>query len=82
MSSSSSAKDLDRVSSNEQKATDAKGPKDNVTPTAPVSELAAQEGQRMEGALGDAILRLLRIRKRPKNAGRDLDAVCSYELLL
>lgn len=74
MSSSSSAKDLDRPSSKDQKIDDKKRPNDSVTPTTP--ELAVQGGQRMEGALGDAILRFLRIRKRPKNNGHDLDAVC------
>lgn len=38
--------------------------------------LAARENQRMEGALGNMVLRLLRIRKKgPKNDGFDLDAV-------
>ena len=38
--------------------------------------LAARANQRMEGALGNMVLRLLRIRKKgPKNNGFDLDAV-------
>lgn len=56
---------------------DRKDPK-GVTATPTVPEVAAQEGQRMEGALGDAILRFLRVRKRAKNDGHDLDAVCAY----
>ncbi len=43
-------------------------------PLAPA--LAAEGSERMESALGDALLRLLRIRKGPKNGGLDLDAVC------
>lgn len=41
--------------------------------TAP--ELASRETQRTEAALGDAVLRFLRIRKRPKDDRYDLDAV-------
>lgn len=37
--------------------------------------LASQGAQRMEGALGDAVLRFLRIRKGPKPDQYDLDAV-------
>ncbi|GJC87638.1 putative transporter YIL166C [Colletotrichum liriopes] len=54
-------------------ATDDKRPIDSAPPTAPA--LATQETQRMEAALGDAILRFLRIRKGPKNEEYDLDAV-------
>ena len=75
MSSPRSSKDLDRAGSPDGRVADRKDPK-GVTATPTVPELAAQEGQRMEGALGDAILRFLRIRKRPKNDGYDLDAVC------
>ncbi|KAK2029024.1 hypothetical protein LX32DRAFT_693646, partial [Colletotrichum zoysiae] len=42
------------------------------TMTAPA--LATQETQRMDAALGDAILRFLRIRKGPKADEYDLDA--------
>ncbi|KAH7087588.1 major facilitator superfamily transporter [Paraphoma chrysanthemicola] len=42
-----------------------------------VTGLATTENQRMEAALGDYILRLLRIRKGPKNAVYDLDAVAT-----
>lgn len=48
-------------------------PSDPVPPTAPA--LAAQQGQRMEAAMGDAILRFLRIRKPRRNDIYDLDAV-------
>lgn len=47
---------------------------DGSTPlTAP--PLATQPNQRMESALGDVVLRLLRIRKGPKGDEYDLDAV-------
>ncbi|KAG8354287.1 putative transporter [Fusarium venenatum] len=48
---------------------------DSVPPTAPA--LAAQQGQRMEGAMGDAILRFLRIRKTRKDLVYDLDAIAT-----
>ncbi|GKT77128.1 major facilitator superfamily transporter [Colletotrichum tofieldiae] len=54
-------------------ATDDKRPIDSAPPTAPA--LATQETQRMEAAMGDAILRFLRIRKGPKDEEYDLDAV-------
>jgi len=41
----------------------------------PAPALATRESERMEAALGDAILRLLRIRKGPKGEEYDLDAV-------
>ncbi|KAG7405409.1 hypothetical protein Forpe1208_v014877 [Fusarium oxysporum f. sp. rapae] len=47
-------------------------PSDSVPPTAPA--LAAQQGQRMEAAMGDAILRFLRIRKPRRSDIYDLDA--------
>ncbi|KAH7236734.1 major facilitator superfamily domain-containing protein [Fusarium redolens] len=50
-------------------------PSDSVPPTAPA--LAAQQGQRMEAAMGDAILRFLRIRKPRRNDTYDLDAVAT-----
>ena len=37
--------------------------------------LASREPQHVQGALGDAILRFLRIRKGPKAGGHDLDSV-------
>lgn len=48
-------------------------PDDAVPHTAPA--LAAQQGQRMEAAMGDSILRFLRIRKPRKDNIYDLDAV-------
>jgi hypothetical protein len=42
---------------------------------ATVTGLASTETRRMDAALGDYILRLLRIRKGPKNDVYDLDAV-------
>ncbi|GKT51944.1 putative triacylglycerol lipase [Colletotrichum spaethianum] len=53
-------------------AIDDKRPIESAPPTAPA--LATQETQRMEAALGDAILRFLRIRKGPKAEVYDLDA--------
>ncbi|KAK7431664.1 hypothetical protein QQZ08_001883 [Neonectria magnoliae] len=44
----------------------------------PAPALATQENQRMEAALGDAILRFLRIRKGPKGDEYDLDASWTY----
>lgn len=52
-----------------------KGPQDLVSTTEPT--LASRENQRMEGVLGDAILRFLRIRKGPKLDAQDPDAVRS-----
>jgi hypothetical protein len=48
-------------------------PDDAVPHTAPA--LASQQGQRMEAAMGDSILRFLRIRKPRKDNVYDLDAV-------
>ncbi|KAH7380693.1 major facilitator superfamily domain-containing protein [Pyrenochaeta sp. MPI-SDFR-AT-0127] len=45
--------------------------------TATVTGLAATETQRMETALGDYVLRFLRIRKGPKNDIYDVDAVAT-----
>lgn len=64
-----------------------KGGRDDKSPDETASSplgLATQETQRMESVLGDAILRFLRIRRRPK-AEHDLDAVSAgndipYEL--
>lgn len=50
-----------------------------LAPTAPA--LASQENQRMEGALGDAVLRFLRIRKGPKADEYDPDSVLISLLL-
>ncbi|KAI9148210.1 major facilitator superfamily transporter [Paramyrothecium foliicola] len=64
------------VSSKERPDTkDIKDVKDATPPTAPA--LATQETQRMEAALGDAILRFLRIRKGPKGDQYDLDAIAT-----
>lgn len=51
------------------------GPQDLLSTTEPT--LASRENQRMEGVLGDAILRFLRIRKGPKVDAQDPDAVRS-----
>lgn len=47
--------------------------------TAPA--LATAETQREEAALGDYVLRLLRIRKGHKKGGFDLDAVCGFDTI-
>ncbi|KAF2031439.1 major facilitator superfamily transporter [Setomelanomma holmii] len=59
---------------------DASNKSDNRLPNkepATVTGLASQETQRTEAALGDYILRLLRIRKGPKHDIYDLDAVAT-----
>ncbi|KAI1128492.1 major facilitator superfamily transporter [Nemania abortiva] len=48
------------------------GPAPSLAPA-----LAAEGSERMESALGDALLRLLRIRKGSKNGGFDLDATAT-----
>ena len=48
-----------------------------VKETATVTNLATAETQRMEAALGDYVLRFLRIRKGPKKAIYDLNAVAT-----
>ena len=48
----------------------------SVLKTATVTNLATAETQRSETALGDYVLRLLRIRKRHNKENFDLDAVC------
>lgn len=54
--------------------------KDTVKATnTSVPGLAAQETQKMEAVMGDAILRFLRIRKGPKPDQYDLDAVTITE---
>ncbi|OTB07577.1 hypothetical protein M426DRAFT_240780 [Hypoxylon sp. CI-4A] len=52
----------------------------DLTPPTPLA-LAAKEGERMESALGDAVLRFLRIRKGPKNRVYDLDAIATQPSL-
>ncbi|OTA68676.1 MFS general substrate transporter [Hypoxylon sp. EC38] len=52
-----------------------KGITDEIT--SPVPALAARETERMEAALGDAILRFLRIRKGSKGDEYDLDAIAT-----
>ncbi|KAI1311248.1 major facilitator superfamily transporter [Xylaria venustula] len=49
----------------------------NVGPAPLAPALAAEGTERMESALGDALLRLLRIRKGPRNASIDLDSVAT-----
>ncbi|KDN63946.1 putative major facilitator superfamily transporter, partial [Colletotrichum sublineola] len=65
------------VTSSDHDALDSKTPvvADAAPPTAPA--LATQETQRMEAALGDAILRFFGIRKGPKAEVYDLDAVAT-----
>lgn len=64
----------DHAGAPSQSGVDDKHPIESVAPPlAPA--LATQENQRMEAALGDAILRFLRIRKGPKADEYDLDAV-------
>lgn len=62
--------DDDSVSSKVDSGT--KTPQATPLQTAPA--LAAREGQHMEGVLGDAVLRFLRIRKGSKKDIYDLDA--------
>lgn len=65
----------DHNSLNSKTASDAKGPHEFTSSEQP--GLASREGQRMEGALGDAVLRFLRIRRGPKLNAHDPDAVRS-----
>lgn len=65
----------DHNSLNSKTAPDAKGPYELTSSAEPA--LASRQGQRMEGALGDAVLRFLRIRKGPKSDAHDPDAVRS-----
>ncbi|KAI0886573.1 major facilitator superfamily transporter [Annulohypoxylon maeteangense] len=58
-----------------QGGTEDKKPIEVIPPTAPA--LATQEPKRVEGALGDAVLRFLRLRKGPKNEEFDLDAIAT-----
>jgi hypothetical protein len=62
--------DDDSVSSKLESGT--KTPQAAPLQTAPA--LAARESQHMEGVLGDAVLRFLRIRKGPRKDAYDLDA--------
>lgn len=61
------------ASSDSKKFVDDKLPSNVTTKADPIS--ATQENRRMESAMGDAILRLLRIRKGPKSDQVDPDAV-------
>jgi hypothetical protein len=47
----------------------------------PATALATAETQREETALGDYVLRLLRIRKGHKEENFDLDAVCGLNII-
>ncbi|KAL1849408.1 hypothetical protein Daus18300_013290 [Diaporthe australafricana] len=60
----------------ESKATRAIQVHDDSTPTT-APALATQDTQRMESALGDVILRALKIRKGPKGEAYDIDAVAT-----
>lgn len=71
-SDSASASELRK--SRSQESIESKHAGVSAPPLAPA--LAAEGYERMESALGDGLLRLLRIRKGPKNGGFDLDAVC------
>lgn len=78
LAGASSPSDSDSVSeprkSRSQDSIESKHAKVPAPPLAPA--LAAEGYERMESALGDGLLRLLRIRKGPRNEGFDLDAVC------
>ena len=63
----------DNDSLKSQTAGDDKGPHELISTTEPA--LASRQGPRMEGVLGDAVLRFLRIRKGPKLDAHDPDAV-------
>lgn len=67
--SDSSPNNIDQQSTN---GSDGKLPLETNTD---VPGLASKETQRMEAAMGDAILRFLRVRKGPKPNEYDLDAV-------
>lgn len=60
----------------------ADGKKPDGVASTTVPALATQETRRMEAALGDAILRFLRIRKGPKGGEYDLDGVCNSRPLI
>lgn len=70
----SSATTSDYDSINSARKADDKRP-ENVVVAPPAPALAANGNERMESALGDAILRFLKIRKGPKDEKYDLDAV-------
>lgn len=72
-SGDNTASDHDSVKSRTTR--DVEDPHDSVSATEPA--LASREKPRMEGVIGDAILRFLRIRKQPKSDAQDLDAVRS-----
>lgn len=73
-----SASPSDRDSIKSQNRTDKKYG-DDLAPLPPAA-LATREEVRMEAAMGDAILRFLRIRRGPKGDQYDLDAVCEDSL--
>ncbi|KAI0425827.1 major facilitator superfamily transporter [Xylaria sp. FL1042] len=79
LASLSSPNDSDSTSeprkSRSQESVESKHVGSPAPPLAPA--LAAEGTERMESALGDALLRLLRIRKGPKNDGFDLDATAT-----
>ena len=77
ISSAGSALPSDYASINSTKGTEDKKLPDSETSTI-APELASRPNMRMDAALGDAILRCLRIRKGPKSDQYDLDAVCSH----
>ncbi|KAI2466196.1 major facilitator superfamily transporter [Annulohypoxylon bovei var. microspora] len=58
-----------------QGGTEEKHPVVIIPPTAPA--VATQEPKRVEGTLGDIVLRFLRIRKTPRNEAYDLDAIAT-----
>ncbi|KAI1193811.1 major facilitator superfamily transporter [Nemania serpens] len=79
LAGASSPSDSDSVSeprkSRSQDSIESKHAKVPAPPLAPA--LAAEGYERMESALGDGLLRLLRIRKGPRNEGFDLDATAT-----
>lgn len=73
ISAAESSATSDYASINSGRRADDKHSDKAVPPTAPA--LASNGNERKESALGDAILRFLRIRKGPKGEKYDLDAV-------
>ncbi|PVI06677.1 major facilitator superfamily transporter [Periconia macrospinosa] len=70
--STSAPSNIDRQSSTGSDGKNAVRETNNAVPG-----LAAQETQKMEAVMGDAILRFLRIRKGPKSEQYDLDAIAT-----
>ncbi|KAL4863234.1 hypothetical protein BDV12DRAFT_202318 [Aspergillus spectabilis] len=63
-------------------STDSSSPSDHDSvrskgPAPLAAPLADQENQRMESVIGDAVLRVLRIRKGPRKEAHDLDAIAT-----